>query len=72
MDDFTRYCYTYLLRSNDEALGMFKHHKNEVQNQLKRKINAIRSDKYGEYKALFGEFYFQNDIINQITPPYLP
>jgi hypothetical protein len=39
---------------------------------LKRKINAIRSDKYGEYKALFGEFYFQNDIMNQITPPYLP
>jgi hypothetical protein len=51
---------------------MFKHYKNEVQNQLKKKINVIRSDKYGEYKALFGEFCFQNDIINQITSPYLP
>jgi hypothetical protein len=72
IDDFTRYGYTYLLRSNDEALEMFKHYKNEVQNQLKKKINVIKSDKYGEYKALFGEFCFQNDIINQITPPYLP
>jgi len=51
---------------------MFKHYKNEVQNQLKKKINAIRNDKYREYKALFDEFCFQNDIINQITPPYLP
>ena len=37
IDDCTRYCYVYLLRSKDEALEMFQHFKNEVENQLDRK-----------------------------------
>ena len=44
IDDCTRYCYVYLLRSKDEALKKFMHYKNEVENQLGRKIKAIRSD----------------------------
>ena len=44
IDDCTRYCYFYLLRSKDEALEMFQHFKNEVENQLDRKIKVIRSD----------------------------
>ena len=32
IDDCTRYCYVYLLRSKDEVLEMFKHFKNEVEN----------------------------------------
>ena len=34
IDVCTRYCYVYLLRSKDEALEMFQHFKNEVENQL--------------------------------------
>ena len=56
IDDCTRYCYVYLLRSKDEALEMFKHFKNEVENQLDRKIKVIRSDRGGEYEAPFGIF----------------
>ena len=41
IDDCTRYCYVYLLRSKYEALDVFKHYKNEVENQLSRKIKAI-------------------------------
>ena len=48
IDDCTRYCYVYLLRSKDEALEMFQHFKNEVENQLDRKIKVIRSDRGGE------------------------
>ena len=47
IDDCTRYCYVYLLRSKYEALDVFKHYKNEVENQLSRKIKAIRSDRGG-------------------------
>ena len=54
IDDCTRYCYVYLLRSKDEALEMFQHFKNEVENQLDRKIKVIRSDRGGEYEAPFG------------------
>ncbi|XXG43377.1 hypothetical protein AAC387_Pa01g3427 [Persea americana] len=70
IDDYTRYCYIYLLRSKDEALEMFKHYKNEVKNQLDKKINVIRSDRGGEYESPFGEFCSQHGIIHQTTAPY--
>ena len=72
IDDCTRYCYVYLLRSKDEALEMFKHFKNEVENQLDRKIKVIRSDRGGEYEAPFGDFCSQYGIIHQTTALYSP
>ena len=72
IDDCTRYCYVYLLRSKDEALEMFQHFKNEVENQLDRKMNVIRSDRGGEYEAPFSDFCSQNGIIHQTTAPYSP
>ena len=71
IDDCTRYCYVYLLSSKDEALEMFKHFKNEVENQLDRKIKVIRSDRGGEYGP-FGDFCSQHGIIHQTTAPYSP
>ena len=53
IDDCTRYCYVYLLRSKDKALKKFMHYKNVVENQLGRKIKVIRSDRGGEYDAPF-------------------
>jgi hypothetical protein len=38
IDDSTRFCYVYLLKSKDEGLHYFKTYKAEVENQLKRKI----------------------------------
>jgi hypothetical protein len=38
IDDSTRFCYIYLLKSNDEALHYFKIYKAEVENQIERKI----------------------------------
>ena len=72
IDDCTRYCYVYLLRSKDDALEMFQHFKNEVENQLDRKIKVIRSDRGGEYEAPFGDFCSQHGIIHQTTAPYSP
>ena len=51
---------------------MFKHFKNEVENQLDRKIKVIRSDRGGEYEAPFGDFCSQHGIIHQTTAPYSP
>ena len=72
IDDCTRYCYVYLLRSKDEASEMFQYFKNEVENQLDRKIKVIRSDRGGEYEAPFGDFCSQHGIIHQTTAPYSP
>jgi hypothetical protein len=49
IDDSTRFCYVYLLKSKDEALHYFKTYKAEVENQLKRKIKRLRFDRGGEY-----------------------
>jgi hypothetical protein len=48
IDDSTRYCYVYLLKTKDEALDFFKIYKAEVENQLERKIKRLRSDHGGE------------------------
>ena len=59
IDDYTRFCYVYLLKTKDEALHYFKIFKAEVENQLERKIKHIRLDRGGEYFSnafnLFGE-----------------
>ena len=48
IDDSTKYCYVYLLKSKDEAIEKFALYKKEVENQLNRKIKILRSDKGGE------------------------
>ncbi|KAJ0462893.1 putative RNA-directed DNA polymerase [Helianthus annuus] len=55
INDCTKYCYVYLLKSKDEAIEKFILYKNEVENQLNKKIKAMRSDRGGEYVAPFAD-----------------
>jgi hypothetical protein len=41
IDDASRYCYVYLLKTKDETLNCFKTYKAKVENQLKKKINVL-------------------------------
>jgi transposase InsO family protein len=73
IDDATRFCYVYFLKSKDETLDYFKIYKAEVENQLERKIKRLRSDHGGEYfPRLFDEFCEEHGIIHERTPPYSP
>jgi hypothetical protein len=73
IDDSTRYCYVYLLKSKDEALDFFKIYKAEVENQLERKIKRVRSDRGGEYFSNeFNLFCAEHGIIHERTPPNSP
>ena len=45
----------YFLKSKDEMIYKFILFKNEVENQLSRKIMALRSDRDGEYESPFVE-----------------
>ena len=72
IDDCTKYCYVYLLRSKDEALEKFKEYKLEVENQLDRTIKIVRSDRGGEYDGPFDVFCKEHGIIHQTTAPYSP
>jgi hypothetical protein len=41
INDVSRYCYVYLLKTEDEALNYFKTYKTEVENQLEKKSNVL-------------------------------
>jgi hypothetical protein len=49
IDDSTRFCYVYLLKSKYEAFHYFKTYKAEAENQLERTMKQLRSDRGGEY-----------------------
>ena len=50
-----------------KAIETYWQYKTEVENQLDKKIVMIRSGRCGEYESSFGEIYFKNGIIHQIT-----
>ncbi|GKC69168.1 retrotransposon protein, putative, ty1-copia subclass [Tanacetum coccineum] len=73
IDDFSRYGYVYLMKHKHEIFETFKVFQNEVENQLGKKIKAIRSDRGSEY--LSHEFFNHMKscgIVSQLTPPYTP
>lgn len=73
IDDASRFCYVYLLKTKDEALDYFKIYKAEVENQLERKIKRLRSDRGGEFfPKVFDDFCAEHGIIHERTPPYSP
>ena len=68
IDDSTRYCYVYLLKTKDESLTYFKNYKAEAENQLDRKIKWLRSDHGGEYFSNeFNSFCAEHGIIHERT-----
>jgi transposase InsO family protein len=73
IDESTRYCYVYLLKSKDEDLNFFKIYKAEAENQLDRKIKHLRSDRGGEYFFnKFDSFCAKHGIIHERMLPYSP
>ncbi|GJX26750.1 pol polyprotein [Tanacetum coccineum] len=72
IDDCTKYCYVYLLKSKDEAIDKFVLYKTEVENKLGKKIKVVRSDRGGEYVAPFAELCAKHGIRHEFTAPYSP
>ena len=73
IDDATRFCYVYLLKTKDETLDYLKIYKSKVENQLARKIKHLRSDRGCEYfPKVFDDFCMEHGIILERTPPTRP
>ena len=67
VDDNTRYCYVYLLKSKDEVIEKFVLYKNKIENKLNKKIKVLRSYRGGEYESPFVDFCAQQEIIHETT-----
>ena len=73
IDDYSKFCYTYLLKSKDEVLNWFKVYKTEAENQLEWKLKILRSDRGGLYTSNnMPEYCQEQDIIHEVTTPYIP
>ena len=64
IDDFSKYCYVYLLHSKDQVIAMC------VENFCDTKIKCLRSDKGGEYA--FSEFCESVGIVHETSTAYTP
>ena len=45
IDDYSKFCYTYLIKFKNEVLYWFKVYKVEAENQLEKKIKILRADR---------------------------
>nr|KYP58132.1 Retrovirus-related Pol polyprotein from transposon TNT 1-94 [Cajanus cajan] len=73
IDDFSKYCYVYLIIHKSKLFDKFKVYKAEVENQSEKNIKILHSDKGGEYSSIeIGEFFESYGIIHEVTPSYAP
>lgn len=73
VDDYSRKVYVYILCNKYEALEKFKEFKNQVENELNKKIKILRSDNGKEYiNNSFDKFLKDSGIIHQTSNPYTP
>ena len=54
----------------DEVIEKCFLYKNEIENQLNKKINVLRSDQGGEYESPFVGVCAQHVITHETTTPY--
>ena len=83
IDDYSRYSYIYLIRDKSESLDTFKIFKVEVENQIKKMIKQVISDRGGEWygrndasgeqcPGSFARYLEQSRIVPQYTMPDTP
>ena len=64
-DDYSRCGYVYLMRRKSEAFEKFKEFRAKVENQLGKRIKAIRSNRGGEYLLRdFKDYFTVNGIVS--------
>ncbi|RDX64820.1 hypothetical protein CR513_56579, partial [Mucuna pruriens] len=81
IDDFSHYCYVYLLHENSQSVDALKVFIYEVESQLDRKVKIVSSDRGGEFcgkfnesecPGLFEKFLESQGICAQYTMPNTP
>jgi hypothetical protein len=63
IDDASRYCYVYLLKTKDEALNCFKTYKAEDENLLEKKSNVLGPIMVVNISLMSLTYYVQNMVL---------
>lgn len=72
-DDFSRISWVYFLDNKDQAFEKFKEFKVRVENQSGLSINALRTNRRGEFVSKeFLSFCEKHGIHRELTAPYIP
>ena len=67
INDYSRFGYVYLMKQKSETFEKLKEFKAEVENQLGKRIKAIRSDRGGKYLlGDFKDYLTENGIVFQL------
>ena len=73
IDDFSRCCAVYFLRSKSEVPDKFKEFEARVSNDSGERIGTLRSDNGGEYLSKeFRSYLKSRGIHHELTVPYSP
>ncbi|GJS05933.1 integrase [Tanacetum coccineum] len=73
VDDYSRMCWVYFLKSKSEAFDFFKKFKALAENQCNRKLKILRTDRGGEFLSNeFSRFCDEYGIKRELTAPYTP
>ena len=73
IDDYSRMCGVYFLKTKNEAFDTFKRFKARVENEKGNPIGCLRIDQGGEFCSKdFQKFCEMNGIKRQLTTAYTP
>ena len=73
IDDYSRICRVYFMRTKDEVFSKFKEYEAEVANQTDKRIKVLRTDNGGEYTSKqFEDYLKMKGIVHQRTVPHSP
>lgn len=73
IDDYSRWCHVYSLKSKDEVANKFLEFKNLVENQTGHRIKALHSDNGKEFcNSTMDKILKDSGIQRRLTVPYTP
>ncbi|CAL1672144.1 unnamed protein product [Lasius platythorax] len=73
IDDYTRWCKVYFMRSKSEVTQKFTEFMNFAEKQTGRKIKAIHSDNGKEYcNSALDALFKEREIRRRLTVPHTP
>ena len=73
VDDYTKFCWVYLLKHKSDAFSTFKQFKTMAEKHYQSSIHFLKTDCGGEFTSNeFNSFCANTGIIHHLTCPYTP